>query len=209
MKKILHIIASPRGEQSRTLKISGRLIDNLKTKYSGVEVDVLNLFTADLPDLTVTRVKGKYMLLSGQPLTEEAEKSWQEIKEHISRFLSADMIVVSTPMWNFSLPYKLKQYIDIIVQPGFTFQYVENGVEGLAAGKKMVVVSTHGGDYGESSPMQSYDQLTPYLKQVFGFIGLTDLEMISAQPMDAGGEEVREKKIAQALQKVDELTQKL
>lgn len=206
MKKVLHIVASPRGENSRTLKIAKTLLKRLDELFPGSEIDELNVFEENLPEMNITRVGGKYQLMSGQPLSGESEKSWQQIIEHIQRFMSADIVVVSTPMWNFSIPYRLKHYLDIILQPGFTFKYGANGPEGMAVGKKIFVVSTHGGDYSEGGPASSYNQLKPYLQQVFGFIGISDQTFISAQPMDAGGEELREQKIAEAVERAQKIS---
>lgn len=203
MKKLLHIICSPRGSQSRTLKISNHFIDGIMKTHPNIEIDELNLFAEQLPEMDITRVGGKYMLMSGEELTPEAEKSWEQIKEHIARFLSAEIIIVSTPMWNFSVPYKMKHYLDVILQPGFMFKYGPNGPEGLAGDRKLFVVSTHGGDYKQGSPASAFDQLTPYLKQVFGFMGITDLNFVSAQPMDAGGPEARDKSLTEAMEKVN------
>lgn len=205
MKKLLHIVASPRGGQSRTLRISQSLITKIQQRFKDVKIDTLDLFAEKLPELNVTRVGGKYMLMNGQELTGEALASWDLIKEHIRRFLDADIIVISTPMWNFGVPYVLKHYIDIIAQPGFTFKYTEKGPEGLAGGRDLFVVSTRGGDYSKGSPAASFDQLEPYMKQVFSFIGFTDIKFISAQPMDAATEPVREQKIAEAIIKAEEL----
>ncbi|MFZ5950150.1 MAG: FMN-dependent NADH-azoreductase [Candidatus Rifleibacteriota bacterium] len=205
MKNILHIIASPRGNESRTLKISKALIERLRQQFLDVNVDELNVFAEPLPEMNITRVKGKYMLMSGEELNEDAEKSWKEIVAHINRFLAADIVIVSTPMWNFSLPYQLKHYIDIIVQPGFTFKYGANGPEGLAKGKKLFVVSSHGGDYSEGSPFNSYDKLKPYLQQIFGFIGVVDQTFISAQPMDSGDAELRGKMLEKAVEKARQI----
>ncbi len=198
MKKVLHIIASPRGENSRTLKVSSALLETIGVRTE-IEVDELNVFAEPLPEMNVTRVNGKYMLMSGENLSGEAEKSWQEIIAHIDRLKSADIVVVSTPMWNFSIPYRLKQYIDIVAQPGFTFRYGPNGPEGMLIGKKLFVVTSHGGDYGPDSGLMSYDKLRPYLEQIFAFLGMTDQTFISAQPMDAGGPEVRERQLQSAI----------
>ena len=205
MKKLMHLIASPRGSSSRTIGLANYLIEKLKKKHSDLIIDEFNVFTQELPELTVTRVKGKYMLLNGEQLDETAEKSWNEIKELVTRLKSADILVISSPMWNFSLPYKLKQFIDIVVQPGLTFKYVEKGVKGLLELEEAYVVTTHGGDYSKSSPMYSLDQLTPYLTEILGFIGAENQTFISAQPMDAGGPEAREKALAQAKKQIDDL----
>jgi FMN-dependent NADH-azoreductase len=171
----------------------------LRSKYQEISVDTLDLFAEKLPELNVTRVAGKYQLMNGQEMTDEAMLSWEQIKTHISRFLAADIVIISTPMWNFSVPYVLKHYIDIIAQPGFTFKYTEKGPVGLAGNRDLFIVSTRGGDYSAGSPAESFDKLQPYLQQVFGFIGFNDIRFISAQPMDAAGEEVREEKLREAI----------
>lgn len=198
MRKLLHIIATPRGDESRTLKVSKAFLDNFKKKYPSCIIEELDLFKEMLPTLTVKRVDGKYILLGGKDLPPEFKKAWEEIVVHIERFLSADAYLLSTPMWNFSIPYALKHYLDIIVQPKYLFRYTDKGVEGLAKNKKMVIVSSRGGDYSKEGGMQSYDLLEPYLRQIFGFVGITDITFINAQPMDALGPKVAEEKILKA-----------
>lgn len=203
MNKILHIIATPRGNESRTLKVSSGFLEAFKKKYPGCRVDELNVFTEKLPELTVKRLDGKYVLLGGKDLTPELEKAWKEILAHIDRFMSADAYIISTPMWNFGIPYELKHYIDVILQPKYLFRYTASGPEGLVKGKKMAVITSRGGDYSPSSPFHAYDFQEPYLKAVFGFAGLTDITFINAQPMDALGQAAQDEKIreAQALAK--------
>lgn len=206
MKKILHIVSTPRGNLSRTLRISLKLIERIRQRFGEVQVDTLDLFSEKLPEMNITRVGGKYMLMSGQELTDEAMQSWEAIKAHINRFLASDIIIISTPMWNFSIPYVLKHYIDLIVQPGFMFKYTAEGPVGLAGGNKdLFIVSTRGGDYGKGSGAESFDKLEPYLQQVFSFIGFKDIKFISAQPMDAATEEVRETKIGEAVSLAESL----
>ncbi|MCM8791085.1 MAG: NAD(P)H-dependent oxidoreductase [Candidatus Omnitrophica bacterium] len=198
MKRLLHIIATPRGDDSRTLKVTAAFLEVFRKKYPSCYIDTLDLFAEKLPALTEKQVDGKYVLLSGKGLTGKLEKSWSEIAKTIERFISADGYLISTPMWNFSVPYPLKHYIDVILQPKYLFRYTENGAEGLVKGKKMVVITSRGGDYSQISPLRSYDFEEPYLRAVFGFIGITDINFINAQPMDALGPLVREDKIALA-----------
>ncbi len=88
-------------------------------------------------------------------------------------------------MWNFTIPYVLKYYIDCIVQPGYVFRYDEMGRPvPMVHGKKMVCVTSRGGDYSPGSPFHPYDFQEPYLRAIFGFIGITDVDFINAQPMD-------------------------
>jgi len=205
MKKVLHIVASPRGMSSRTLRIADALIKKIRKQFPSAAIDTLDVFAEKLPEMNITRVKGKYMLMSGQELSGDAVAAWEEIKAHIARFLAADIIIISTPMWNFGIPYRLKHYIDVVWQPGFIFKYTENGPVGLAAGRKVFVVSTRGGDYSPGTPAEAYDQVTPYLKTVLGWAGITDLTFISGQPMDANTEDGREAKIKEAIARIDSL----
>lgn len=198
MDKLLHIIATPRGNESRTLKVSGSFLAALKAKYPSLAVDTLDLFKENIPPLTLKTVSGKYMLLSGKDLTGELKEAWQDIERHITRFLSADAYLLSAPMWNFSIPYALKQYIDIILQPKYLFRYTEKGPEGLVKNKKMAVITSRGGDYSAESPFRSYDFQEPYLRAIFGLAGITDIAFVNAQPMDAMGPEVAEEKITRA-----------
>jgi FMN-dependent NADH-azoreductase len=201
MKKLLHIIASPRGEKSRTLQISNEFINSFKQAYPDAEIETVDLFREELPQLSVAKVGGKYILMSGKELTGNEKEAWKEIEEQIERFKSADAYLISTPMWNFGIPYVLKQYIDIIFQPRYLFAYTENGPEGLIKGKSLYIVTTRGGDYSPESPAHSYDQLEPYLKTAFGFIGFEDITFLNAQPMDAGGPELSQQKLAEAKEK--------
>lgn len=197
MNKILHIIATPRGADSRTLKVSNFFIKSLKAKYPNCLIDELNLFQEEIPNLTVKMIDGKYALLGGNDLSGKLKDSWKEIVSTIERFLSADAYVISTPMWNFGIPYLLKQYIDIIVQPKYLFKYTSEGPEGLLKGKKMAVITSRGGDYS-SGDFKKFDLQEPYLRTVFGFIGITDVSFINAQPMDAMGPDIQDKKIKEA-----------
>ncbi len=198
MKKLLHIIATPRAQDSRTLQISQVFLENFRKKFPTCVIDELNVATESLSSLTVKVVSGKYVLLGGKDLSGELKTAWREIELHIERFLSADIYLISTPMWNFSIPYTLKHYIDIILQPKYLFRYTPSGVEGLVKNKKMVVITSRGGDYSQGSPVHDFDFQEPYLRTVFGFVGITDITFVIAQPMDALGPEVQAKKTEEA-----------
>lgn len=198
MKKLLHIIATPRTDASRTLKVSASFLKGLKNKYPTCAVDTLDLFKETIPPLTLKTVSGKYVLLSGKDLSGDLKEAWRDIERVITRFLSADAYLISTPMWNFSIPYVLKHYIDIIVQPKYLFRYTDKGAEGLAKNKKMAIITSRGGDYSASSPFHAYDYQEPYLRAVFNLVGIADIVFINAQPMDALGQDVAEEKIRQA-----------
>jgi FMN-dependent NADH-azoreductase len=195
MKKLLHIIATPRADESRTLAVSEVFLKAFTEKHADWVVERLDLSKEDLPSLTAKRVDGKYLLLGGKDLYGELREAWDEIINHIERFMSADAYLISSPMWNFSVPYTLKQYIDIILQPKYLFRYTTTGVEGLVKNKKMAVITSRGGDYSEA--MRSADFQEPYLRFVFGFVGIKDVVFINAQPMDMG-EPLQAQKISAA-----------
>ena len=188
MRRLFHIIATPRQEESRTLKVSGVFLDAFRKKYPDCYIDELNVMTEELPSLTVEVVSGKYVLLGGKELVDELKSAWNPLLRHIERFLLADYYLISTPMWNFHIPYPLKQYIDIIIQPKYLFRYATNGIEGLVKNKKMVVISSRGGDYSPGTSAQGYDFQEPYLRAVFGFVGIADINFINLQPADMGPE---------------------
>ena len=185
MKKLLHVIASPRGEKSRTLQVASAFLERFRELHPEWMIDEINLFTDPLPVLAARQVDGKYMLLGGKELYGELRETWEDIEQHIARFKEADAYLISTPMWNFNVPYVLKQYIDILVQPRYLFQrdYVHGHMEGLLKGRPMVVISSRGGDYSMPET-QSLDHVESYLRVVFGFVGIAPIEVIKVEPLD-------------------------
>ncbi len=182
--KLLHIIASPRGEKSRTNRISNEFIDSLKSKHPNLVVEDLELFQLNLPTLNQNVTEAKYMTIAGATLDTASQFMWNEVTDIATSFASFDIYVISAPMWNFSVPYKLKHYIDVIMQPGLLFKFTASGVEGLLKNKKMICITSRGSDYSANSPMNSMDFQEPYLRAIFGFAGITDVSFINAQPLD-------------------------
>jgi FMN-dependent NADH-azoreductase len=203
--KLLHIIATPRHEKSNTLRISNEFLEVLRAKHPDLELDILDLFESDLPSAAGDNIEAKYHLMAGLTIDQQHEESWKQIESLIEHFLSADMYLMSSPMWNFHIPYALKYYIDAIVQPGYLFRYKENGqAEGLAVGKKMVCITSRGGNYAPGTPFHAYDFQEPYLKAIFGFIGITDIQFINANTMDMT-RELREANINSAIEEAKQL----
>lgn len=204
MPKLLHIIASPREDESRTLRISQAFLDNFIPSHADWIIDELDLSKEQLPSMTLKRADGKYALLEGKNLYGTLKEAWLEILQHIDRFLSSDLFLISTPMWNFSIPYMLKHYIDLIVQPRYTFRYTESGgTEGLAKNKKMIVITSRGGQYNSPSS-KSFDYQEPYLRAIFGFVGIADITFIIAEPMDMGKEK-EQQKVKEAIESAKKL----
>jgi FMN-dependent NADH-azoreductase len=205
---LLHIIASPRHEASNTLKASDAFVGSLREHHPGVTVDTVDLYDHDLPAIVGANIEAKYSLMVGRPIDRAHAEAWSQVEAVIAHFLSADAYLISAPMWNLSIPYALKYYIDCIVQPGYSFRYDEAGhVRPLVLGKKMVVASSRGSDYSEGGPLHAFDFQEPYLRAIFGFIGITDIEFVTAQPMDASPA-LREAALAEALERARVLAQR-
>lgn len=182
--KLLHIYALAEGQNSRTLSISEEFLKALKEQKPDLEVTSLNVLTEDLPDVYGMGANAKYSVMGGQHPEGAPMSAWEKISVYCQDFLDHDAYLLSIPMWNFSLPYMIKHYIDVIIQPGFMFRFTAEGVEGLVKDKKMYVVSTRGSDYSPEGPMAQYDLVTPYIRTIFGFVGIYDISFVNAQPLD-------------------------
>jgi FMN-dependent NADH-azoreductase len=203
--KLLHVIATPRAHDSNTMRPAVAFLESMHAKYADLSVDTLNLFSVDLPAVAGENIETKYTLMLGQPIDKRHQESWGQIERLIKHFLSSDIYLISTPMWNFSIPYALKYYIDSIVQPGYLFKYNEQKQPvGLVHGKTMICVTSRGGDYSEQSPFHAYDFQESYLRAIFGFVGITDIHFINAQPMDVTPQ-LREVAIAAAVEEARSL----
>jgi FMN-dependent NADH-azoreductase len=192
--KLLHIIASPHGEKSTTLRVSQAFVDRLRARRKDVTVAVVDLYNQDIPAFAGDNIEDKHALTVGRSVERSHAESWRQIEALMQRFLAADAYVISSPVWNLSIPYALKYYIDCVVQPGHAFKHNELGeLVPLVLGKKMIVVTSRGGDSGSSSQMhaRSLDYQEPYLRAIFGLIGITDVEFIHALPADIGLERAK------------------
>ncbi len=187
-RRLLHIIATPRGLASNTGRVSNVLLEEFDARFGDLDIKTLDLFSADLPAVAGVNIKSKYALMTGQPLDAAAQNSWSEIERTIEEFLDADLYLLTVPMWNFSIPYALKYYIDAIVQPGYLFKYDDHGQPaGMVHDRKMVVVSSRGADYSQP-PLAALDFVESYLRTIFGLVGITEIKFFNVQPMDISAE---------------------
>jgi FMN-dependent NADH-azoreductase len=205
MAKVLYIKASPREERSYSNSMAKVFLDAYKEANPGDILETLDLWKTDLPVFDLTASSGKYKIMAGQPHSEEEKLAWNKVVQTIEQFKSADKFVLSVPMWNFGIPYRLKQYIDIITQPGLTFSYdPEKGYTGLVTGKPVLFVLARGGEYPEGTPAVAFDHQTSYLKTIFAFMGFTDMSAILVEPTLMAGPEAAEKKVASLIEKTKE-----
>jgi FMN-dependent NADH-azoreductase len=186
MAKLIHIQASPRGSRSASQAVASCFIESYCAAHPGDTVDTLDLWQTDLPEINGITLDAAYAVKHGQPYSPEQLHVWRAIVRIADHFKSADKYLVSLPMWNFSIPYKLKHYIDLLVHRGLTFSFTPGeGYKGLVTGKPLVAVYARGGAYGPGSGVESWDQQSKYLKHIFGFIGFTDIREIFIEPTEA------------------------
>lgn len=171
--KLLHLDASSLGQHSVSRELSAAIVRQLAQEIPALEISYRDLTAQPLPHWT--------------PMV-DAESLAAELGQQImEEFQAADIIVIGAPMYNFSVPSQLKAWIDRVVVAGQTFRYTENGPQGLAGGKRVIVASSRGGVY-TSGPAASFDFQENYLRAVLGFIGITDLEFIRAEGVNLSAE---------------------
>lgn len=181
MAKILHINASPR-EGSRSLAVAKAFLETYLAAHPGDTVETLNLFKANLMPFDGAVMEAKYAVLGGNNPTGEQELAWANVNTLADHLKSFDKYVINVPMWNFSVPYVLKQYIDILTQPGITFSYTpEEGYKGLVTGKKAFIAYARGGEYPEGSDAAKIDHQKPWFNFALNFIGITDLVTVDIE----------------------------
>ncbi|PRY76650.1 FMN-dependent NADH-azoreductase [Yoonia maritima] len=180
--KLLHINASPRGANSYSLEVADYFTTKL-AEHHEVEIDRLDLFAANLPEFGEIATGAKMALFAGRDQTNEEVAAWDAVRAVFDRFAAADMYVFNVPIWNNGVPYKLKHYIDLVTQPGWSFGFgPEAGYSGLMTDRKAVIVHASGVWHSDVGKNFGSDFSTPVLKDWLGFLGVTDVHDIRVQP---------------------------
>lgn len=168
-KKVLLVAASALGNDSTSLKIGHDVIGALNE----TEVKTRDL-SQGLETINQAWVNANF--------TEQASRSEAQnlilanSDELIAELLWADVLVIASPIYNFSVPSALKAWIDQVCRAGLTFNYTENGPVGLLSGKRAILAMSSGGVPVDSA----VDFATPYLRQVLNFIGISDIQTVRA-----------------------------
>lgn len=171
--KLLHIDSSILGGNSASRELSAAIVARWQAATPGLQVRYRDLDADPLPHLSGGSLAG------ADPA--EAEAAAQVLQE----FLEADIVVVGAPMYNFGIPSTLKAWIDRLAVAGKTFRYTEQGAQGLAGSKRVVVASARGGLHqGAPSDFQE-----PYLRFLFGFFGIDDIEFVRAEGLAVSPEQ--------------------
>ncbi len=175
MPSLLAIESSPRGDYSVSRKLTAKFIEDWKAQHTGGTVVVRDLMKTTLPFVDLPWIMGAYT--PAEQHSPEIKQALAISNELIAELMAADHLVLGTSMYNFSVPANVKAYIDHIVRIGVTFT---SSYEGLVKGKKVTIILASGGDYKPGSPAEGYNVAVSYLKQILGFIGITDVSVVLA-----------------------------
>lgn len=188
---ILQINASARREGANSTRLANAIVDRLKAANPNAQVTLRDLAVTPHPMLDEAAL-GALSTPADQRTAEQADRVALD-DALIAEIQAHDTIVLGVPMYNFGIPAQLKNWIDAIARAGVTFRYTAAGPEGLLKGKTVYLALARGGLYRDTDK----DAQVPYLKNVLGFLGMTDLRLIYAEGL-AMGPEAAEKGFAQA-----------
>jgi FMN-dependent NADH-azoreductase len=167
--KILLVSSSAQGTFASSFQVAQQIVD----KLDGAELKVRNL-SSGLPSINQEWVSANFTELSAR--SDDQHKVLSLSDELIDELKWADTIIIASPIYNFSVPSALKAWVDHICRAGLTFNYTESGPVGLLSEKRAILAMTSGGVPVDSA----IDFATPYLRQVFNFIGITEIQTVRA-----------------------------
>jgi len=209
MSHLLYIEASPRKARSASIDVAKSFVSTFLEHDDNNRVETVDLWNTTLPQFDGDTINAKYRVMHGENPTAEETAAWGVITQITDQFKSADHYLFSSPMWNFSIPYKLKHYIDVISQPGLTWSFSpETGYEGLVTGKSATLVLARGGEYSSDSVVAAMDFQRTYLEMILGFIGFKDINTVLIEPT-LTDTETKAAAIALAKDQVNALAKKL
>lgn len=198
MKRILHLISSPRGGESFSIKLAHAIIAKIQDEFPGSSVEEMDLLESNVPHLNTAHLHSFYT--PEKHLTPADHDVMQYSDAAITQLMATDIIVIGAPLYNFGIPSTLKAWIDHIARVGRTFRYNGHIPEGLVKGKKVYIAMSSGALYTEGD-WQSYDFVGPYLKAMLGFLGMTDLEIIRVEGVNMPG--VQEHALEKAIESIN------
>jgi FMN-dependent NADH-azoreductase len=180
-RQILVISASPRGSVSASRTTAQTLEARLRREFPDAKLVYRDLAEKPLPHLDSSVLKA--IASKDEKEVEENREAGRLSDALTEELLAADLLVIATPTWNFGIPSVLKAWIDLVVRPGITFRYAEAGVEGLAVGKRAILVIASGGVFSDG-PWKPWDYVEPYLRQVLKFIGIEDVQTVRVEGLN-------------------------
>lgn len=180
---LLHIDASPRGTRSHSRGLGQKFLAAWRAAHPGATVISHDVGRQPPPFVSEAWVEGAYAPAEQQSAA--ARDAIAVSNRYVEELLAADQLVITTPIYNLSIPAALKAWIDQIVRVGRTFSIGANGYQGLVRGKRAIVLVASGGDFRPGSPAAAYNFAEPYLRAVLGFIGITQVEFVYAHSLSS------------------------
>ncbi|TNJ67732.1 FMN-dependent NADH-azoreductase [Paenibacillus hemerocallicola] len=178
MANVLFVKANDRPvEQAASVKMYETFLNAYKETHPSDVITELDLYKEELPYYGNNAITGNYKLSQGYDLTEEEKSAAAVATRYLDQFLAADKIVIAFPLWNFTAPAPLINYMAYITQVGKTFKYTAEGPVGLVGDKKVVLLNARGGIYSVE-PMSSIESAVKPLKATLGLFGIQPLEVI-------------------------------
>ncbi|MCG8993533.1 NAD(P)H-dependent oxidoreductase [Laribacter hongkongensis] len=184
--KLLHIDSSVLAEHSVSRQLTARIVTEWQATHPGTAVEYLDL-AQDTP-ATLSGAELAARMTPADSRSAEQTAAAARTEAFLQQFLAADVIVVGAPMYNFSIPSQLKNWIDCIAQAGRTFKYTETGPVGLAGNKTVIVASSRGGVYSTSEALRALDHQESYLRTVLGFMGIDNVRIVRAEGVNQGAD---------------------
>ena len=191
MPKLLHLACSPRAD-SESAAGARVFLARFRQARPDWDIDVMDLWRDSLPEFAGPLLDAKYARIKGLGFT-DAQRDQFAVAERIAvRFALAERVLISTPMWNFGIPYKLKQWFDVIIQPGLTFRFdLSQGYVPLLKDRPTLVILASGSDYTTGMNRGRTDMATPYLREALRFIGVKDVRFVPIGPTTGPLEPIR------------------
>jgi FMN-dependent NADH-azoreductase len=178
MSRLLHIDSSPLYGRSVSRQLTGAFVTQWKSSHPGATVIDRDLTATTIPPVNAEWVSAAYT--PEEARTPQQKELLALSDKLISELEQADEYVIGVPMHNFGVPSVLKLWIDQIARKGKTFAYSDGAPKGLIAGKKATFIIATGGIYDPQTRMASFNFVEPYLRSVFGFLGVTDATFLTA-----------------------------
>jgi len=192
MPKLLHLACSPRAD---SVSAAGArvFLDGFSQARPDWDIDLMDLWRDHLPEFTGEILDAKYARLNGKAFTDAQRDGFAEAERIAIRLSLADRVLISTPMWNFSIPYKLKQWLDVIIQPGLTFRFdPAQGYLPLLKDRPTLVILASGGDFVTGMNRGRVDMATPYLREALRFVGISNVRFVPLGPTTGPAEPIRD-----------------
>jgi FMN-dependent NADH-azoreductase len=191
MPKLFHLLCSPRAD-SESLAAARVFLDRFRKARPDWDIDEMNVWRDHLPEFEGYILEAKYARIGGKSFTESQRDAFAIAERMAVRFALAERVLISTPMWNFGIPYKLNHWIDVISQPGLTFRFdPARGYLPLVKDRPTVVILASGGDFATGMNRGRVDLATPYLREALRFIGVRDVQFVPIGPTSGPDEPVR------------------